>query len=82
LIDLKLKLDELTKQFQILIQNKENNKNGADILESLINLQSNIINKKKLIDQKSAKIDSMNLREFKPVLVMLYIINNCLFYFN
>jgi hypothetical protein len=57
LISLKIKLDELTKNFQTLIKNKDP-KNGADVLESLISLQSKIINKKNMIDQKSNKIES------------------------
>ena len=55
---LKTKLDDLTSTFQALIKNKDS-KNGADILESLINLQSKIIKQKNSIDQKSSKIESM-----------------------
>lgn len=54
---LKTKLDDLTKSFQNLIKNKDP-KNGADVLESLISLQSKIINQKNLLDQKTNKIES------------------------
>ena len=50
------KSEELTKTFQSLIQTKD--KNGGEVLESLINLQSSIINKKNMVDQKTSKIES------------------------
>ena len=72
---MKNKLDELTKNFQALIKNKDP-KNGADVLESLISLQSKIISQKNLIDQKSSKIESkiINLtRNFLKLLINLAI---------
>lgn len=57
-----MKLDELTKTFESLIRNKDNNKNSAEIFQELINLQSNIISKKNMIDQKTSKIES-NLKK-------------------
>lgn len=56
--NLRVKLDELTKTFESLIRNKDNNKNSAEIFQELINLQSNIISKKNMIDQKTSKIES------------------------
>lgn len=55
---MRVKLDELTKTFESLIRNKDNNKNSAEIFQELINLQSNIISKKNMIDQKTSKIES------------------------
>ena len=55
--NLRGKLDELTKKFQNLINNKDN-KNSAEILESLISLQSSILNKKNSLEQKNNKIRS------------------------
>ncbi len=55
--NLRNKLDELTKKFQNLIHNKDN-KNSAELLENLISLQSNILNKKNMIEQKTNKIKS------------------------
>jgi primosomal protein N'' len=60
--NLRVKLDELTKTFESLIRNKDNNKNSAEIFQELINLQSNIISKKNMIDQKTSKIES-NLKK-------------------
>lgn len=51
------KLEELTKTFEKFIKNKDN-KNGSDVLDSLITLQANIMNKKSMIDQKTNKIES------------------------
>ena len=51
------KLKELTERIQNLLH-KQDNKNGADILEKLINLQSNIIKKKNAIEEKSLKLKS------------------------
>jgi len=56
--NLQKKSEELTKTFQSLIQTKDKDKNSAEVLESLLNLQSNIINKKNMIDQKTSKIES------------------------
>ncbi len=64
--NLQKKSEELTKTFQSLIQTKDKDKNSAEVLESLLNLQSNIINKKNMIDQKTSKIESKSFIPLQP----------------
>ncbi|CAF0857038.1 unnamed protein product [Brachionus calyciflorus] len=56
---LKSKLEEVTITFQKYIQNKDNNKNGAEVLDSLIALQSKILAKKTMLEQKASKIEKL-----------------------
>ena len=67
--NLQKKSEELTKTFQSLIQTKDKDKNSAEVLESLLNLQSNIINKKNMIDQKTSKIESKSCIPLHSTLV-------------
>lgn len=48
----------MTQLFQQYIQDKDNNKNGAEVLDSLIALQSKILAKRNMLEQKTSKIES------------------------
>lgn len=55
---LKTKLDQVTQLFQQYIQENDKNKNGAEVLDSLIALQSKILAKRNMLEQKTSKINS------------------------
>lgn len=55
---LKTKLDQVTQLFQQYIQENDKNKNGAEVLDSLISLQSKILAKRNTLEQKTSKINS------------------------
>jgi hypothetical protein len=55
---LEKKLNELSRRIQGLL-NSNNNKNGVEILDKLISLQSSIIKKRTAIEEKSLKIKSL-----------------------
>ena len=68
---MKTKIDQVNVIFEKQIEDKNNIKNGAQVLQSLIDLQTKILNKKEMIEQKTKKISSKFFDFFSKIFFLL-----------